>query len=374
MLQWMFHELFFFKIAPFFWKGRLMNYYFYKVWPNRQKLFTSDFTNGVFYHRDENYIYGKLAEAPLLGKDFPGALHYHHFIGGHQPFMYDKDGKPVNRSKIPWQNDWQGYYERVVFEIKRVADYFQALRNRGLYDDSVIIVLADHGLEPTLNKKTVKPRYLPLLMVKCRNSKSPLCFCDLPTSHTKIAAFLKSDDIFSIRQNEIPDIFRTEIRQLAENRSRLITIDRNGKIIKEEKMDHVLSIKENIKLNFKYSLFHVANDMFPPVAYTGFSEAFQGLLVNNDYQNSNIRFQVPDKSAAYKIEMDAFITNVKLPDASFEIASSSRQKTVFRNGGVLIGLRNVRPDKNGVIQINVKRIKDKSFLFVTSLLVSKEEK
>ena len=348
MLQWLFHELFIFKITPFFWKGKLMNYYFYKVWPNRQKEGMSDLRNGETFDRDENYIYSKLAEAPLLDKNFPGAFHYHHFLGGHQPYKFDKDGKPVNRSMIPWQNDWQGYYERVVFEIKRVANYFQALQNRGLYDDSVIIVLADHGLEPTLIKNSVNPRYLPLLMVKCRNSKSPLNFCNLPTSHTRISAFLKSDDIFSIRQDDIPDLFKTDIRQLAVNRSDLITFDRNGKIIKTEKMEHHLSIKENIKLNFKYSLFNVANDMFPPVAYNGFSEQFQGLLVNNAYPTSSIRFQVSDKSAVYKIEMDAFINNAKLPDASFIITSSSGQKTIFRKGSVSITLQDVRPDKNGI--------------------------
>ena len=129
MLQWMFHELFLFKITPFFLKGKLMQYYFYTVWPNRQKSFLEDNSTFTSHKRDENYTYKKLAEAPLLDAKFPGSFHYHHFHGAHQPYRFDKDGNPVDRSNVPWRTDWQGYYERVVFELKRVANYLDALKN-----------------------------------------------------------------------------------------------------------------------------------------------------------------------------------------------------------------------------------------------------
>lgn len=371
MLQWMFHELFLFKITPFFLKGRLMRHYFYTVWPNRQKGFLSDTSAHTAAIRDENYIYGVLAQAPLLGKEFPGAFHYHHFHGGHQPFQFDKDGKPVDRSAIPWQNDWRGYYERVMFEMKRVAKYFEALKKRGLYDDSVIIVCADHGLEPTRAKHGIPPRYAPLLMVKCRNSTAPFAETDLPTSHCKIAEFLKSDDIFAVKQRDVPGIFFTPIRQIVFNNERIITIDADRKIVGEKVLNRETSLREPVIGNYKYSLYHVGNDRFPPIASRNFNDAIQGLVLGHS-KPASISFRTADRSASYKIEFEASTDQCRTPDVRFEIEAASGAKTEFRRGSGRILLSHVKPDPDGVVTLKFKRHGGSGMLFLTGLMIAGE--
>lgn len=370
MLQWMFHELFLFKITPFFWKGKLMQYYFYTVWPARQKAYLADKGTLQSAIRDENYIYKKLADAPMLGADFPGAFHYHHFHGGHPPFNYDKNGNPVDHSHIAWKDDWSGYYERIVFEMKRVSQYLKTLKKRGLFDDSVIIICADHGMDPTLDKKDIPPRYRPLLMVKCRNSKTPLNFVDIPTSHTGISAFLKSDDIFSIKQPDVPGFFYKKIRQVAVHREYLITIDENRKIINTKRLENKSLLDKTITTDFKYSLYNVSNDEFPPILYHKLVEQIFGLLLNHS-SYASIKFKVPDKAASYKIVFDAVIGS-KNQDVSVKIESNSGSETVFRQGNSIIEIKHAKPDQDGYILLKFKITGGPANLYLTSLTVGKE--
>ena len=367
ILQWMFHELYFFKITPFFLKGKLMQFYFYSVWPNRQKNLIADDNVTTPHKIDENYFYKKLEEAPLLSSEYPGAFHYHHFLGGHQPYKYDKDGNRVDRSKIPWRTDWQGYYERVVFEMKRVANLMDTLKKRGLYDDSVIIILADHGLEPTLKKDKIPSRFLPLLMVKCRNSKSDFSICNLPTSHSKIADFLKSDDIFAVKQQSLPDIFFMKIRQVSHAGTILYTIDDKLNIQNKEFMKAKKKVLDNIHIGVKYSLHIVGNNQFPPIAYKNLSRAWQGLYLDNPVVGY-IQFKVSDRKALYHIIIDAGIHELNRAAKKVDIWTPSGAKTILEKGSISFSLNSVKPDKNGIIQINFQG----SNVFMESLLVTKE--
>jgi len=370
MLQWVFHELVLFKITPFFWKGSLMRYFFYSVWPARQNKFESDNSALTSANRDENYIYQKLADAPLLGPEFPGAFHYHHFHGAHPPFEYDRDGNRVKHSNIPLRSNWKGYYERTVFEMKRVSRYLQALMKRGLYDDSVIIILADHGMEPTLRKNDIPPRFRPFIMIKCRNSNSPLDYCDLPTSHTKISTFLKSDDIFSVRQADLPRIFYTKIRQVAVHRQQVFTIDENRKIISSKKLTGNNLMDKPVTLGFKYSLYNVSNGQFPPISYDNLVEQFNGLLLDNSLPASML-FKVSDKSASYRIVVDAVIGTGN-QDVIVNVESNSGSKTIYRPGNSKIEIKSAKPDQEGIIHIGFKISGGSANLYLTGLTVGKE--
>ena len=378
MLQWQFHELYLFKIVPFFLKGPLMRYYFYTVWPDRQKSYLADFNPAAVNNpdaivvRDESYVYKQLGQAPLLGPEFPGAFHYHHFFGAHPPFIYDRDGNRIKSSSIPLKDNWKDYYGSVVFEMKRVAKYLDVLQKRDLYDDSVIIICADHGLEPTLRKNDVPPRLRPFLMVKCRNAKSPLDTCDLPTSHAKISSFLKSDDIFSIKQTDLPKIFYTKIRQIALHRQRITTIDQNRKIISSKRLINDKLMIRPIVIGVKYSLMNFCNNQFPPVSYNNLLDQVSGLSLDNSAPAS-IRFKVPDKKASYEVIFDAILRTQPKDRVTVKVNSKSGAEYEFKPGESKIPLRYVTADQNGIIHINFKRQGDKTgYLYLTSMTVNKE--
>jgi hypothetical protein len=62
--------------------------------------------------------------------------------------------------------------------IKRLADWFVFLKEEGLYDNSRIVLVADHGAEPVFVTKTSLPfnfeQFNPLLMVKDFDAQGPL--------------------------------------------------------------------------------------------------------------------------------------------------------------------------------------------------------
>ena len=254
--------------------------------------------------------------------------------------------------------------------MKRVSKYLQILKKRGLYDDSVIIILADHGMEPTLRKNDSPPRFRPFIMIKCRNSNSPLEFCDLPTSHIKISTFLKSNDIFAVRQTDLPRIFYTKIRQVAVHRQQLITIDQNRKIISTKKLVNNDFMDRPVTLSYNYSLYNVSNGQFPPISYNNLIEQFNGLLLDNSLPAS-IRCKVLDKSASYRIVIDAVIGTANRV-VKVTAISQSGAKTVYRPGNSMIKLNFVKPDRDGIIQVNLQLSGGSANLYLTGFKVEKE--
>ncbi|MBR6505275.1 sulfatase-like hydrolase/transferase [Candidatus Saccharibacteria bacterium] len=80
-----------------------------------------------------------------------------HVVGAHPPFIYDKD---VNRQP-------EGtYVDGVNAGIAMVKEYLERLREGGVYDNSVIIIMSDHGHgEETIQRSN------PILYIKGINEK-----------------------------------------------------------------------------------------------------------------------------------------------------------------------------------------------------------
>ena len=184
----------------------------------------------------------------------------------------------------------------------------------------------------------------------------------------KISVFLKSDDIFAVRQPELPKILYTKIRQHCYGTSpiTMLTISEDLKILSKKKLTPKKMLLNNIVLGVKYFLYHVSNDHFPPIE-TNFSDALQGIFYAT-HEQGFLKFKVADKSALYKITMDANIHNYDKKLEFADIWTDSGAKIKFEKGASSITLNSVKPDKDGVININVTG----GTLFLTTLLVTKE--
>ena len=119
-----------------------------------------------------------------------------HLQGGHGGWQYNEFLEPVG------QSNYEYGIKGSVFALK---NYFQMLKEAGVYDNSVIFVLADHGA----NLVNEVYRSNPILLIKGFHEAHPLAVSDAPLSHEDImeAYFLsldgcQSDELFSWQEGD----------------------------------------------------------------------------------------------------------------------------------------------------------------------------
>ncbi|MDO5445400.1 MAG: sulfatase-like hydrolase/transferase [Eubacteriales bacterium] len=105
--------------------------------------------------------------------------------GAHAPFNLDKD---IN--EIP-----DGGYDQSIEAAITLADaYISKMKDAGLYDNSIIIVLADHGIRGD-NPNAGTGRQNPILLIKGKNEHHPYQVSDAPISHEDLPeAYMKLMD------------------------------------------------------------------------------------------------------------------------------------------------------------------------------------
>lgn len=175
---WNLFEIVRFRMTPFRFKYQ-MAFLTMKDWPM--------FDRGS----SETRLYPSLARYPV--GDEKMTLHVYHTEGCHFPFQVGKHGE---RLPEPLQN-YEGMYNKTFFAFTNLAKLFAALKEKGVYDNSTIIVTADHGANHTMHEVPVvdgmayeasKP--FPMLLVKPAKANGELRYSYIPTSHTKIAPYV----------------------------------------------------------------------------------------------------------------------------------------------------------------------------------------
>ena len=157
-----------------------MKYIGYKYLPYRLKRFSKiesmDF-NGLVdkYIWDDRTIYGILNEKPTLDKTSGKSFRFVHTEGAHIPFKYDKDLNIL---------DGNGTYEQKIEAVITMLNaYIERLKANGTYDNSVIIVMADHGNTDLNSSTDMLVRANPMFMVKGINERHEFAVSDKPLSY-----------------------------------------------------------------------------------------------------------------------------------------------------------------------------------------------
>ena len=99
---------------------------------------------------------------------------YIHIDGAHPPFRYNENVEEVDDAT---------YSSSIEASITITNAFLQKLRENDVYDDSVIIVLADHGWDTGENKDNVLRWQNPILLIKGRNEKHDFCVSEAPISY-----------------------------------------------------------------------------------------------------------------------------------------------------------------------------------------------
>ena len=138
-----------------------------------------------------------MLQTPLQFEDDKNAFRFYHLMGAHPPFSLDENANIVPSSNTTLEGQIRG-----CFLI--ISEYINQLKNESVYDNSTIIIMADHG--------NIEAQQNPLFMIKTKNNRgafristAPISYTDLLPTFLEIIGVDGSEygrSIFEIGENE----------------------------------------------------------------------------------------------------------------------------------------------------------------------------
>lgn len=157
----------------------------------------------------EENVYPMLAGAPL-SDEATTALTVIHTSGIHGPITIDRHGQPL---PAPTQ-DVKAHFEYGYYLLNQVADFLDRLRETGVYDNSVIVLAADHGLIVLREGDGTKGHGAEssILWVKPAHANQPFAFSGIPTSNFKVSDLMRAERTRDLTRDEIDAILEMHDR------------------------------------------------------------------------------------------------------------------------------------------------------------------
>ena len=185
--------LFFFKYAPYQLKRYFIPdlQYFYHTMSLKDDAEIFSDLNPDFYEKVQN--------AEIVKTD-DKCFRFIHIEGAHTPFRYNQDVVPIPES--------EGSYEQnVLCSITIMKAYLQLLKDAGVYDDSAIMIMGDHGFN--YDNDEYWGRQNPALMIKGMDEKHgyavsmiPVSYDDLQTAYSRLLAGKTAEECFDAKEGD----------------------------------------------------------------------------------------------------------------------------------------------------------------------------
>ncbi|TFG77019.1 MAG: hypothetical protein E4H23_09035 [Chrysiogenales bacterium] len=148
--------------------------------------------------------------------DNKGSFKFYHIMMPHIPLLLDKNLK-FQKMEVTRQN----YKTYATAAVKLMILFLEHLKEIGIYDDSLVVILGDHGAGhqgqafelhagmPMRENATVvthasRVSAMPLVLVKLNSAHGSLQVSDAPVSHGDVPATVFSDLGFSIKTPGLP--------------------------------------------------------------------------------------------------------------------------------------------------------------------------
>ena len=186
----------------------------------------------------DTVVWSELAGKSINSR-YAKTLQVHHSKGGHLPIVYDADGNSVVRPKP----EYDDYVKQCHYAFRLLGNYFDKLKRLGVYDNSTIILLGDHGLsirKPGKDLKGVPQAAFPFLMVKPRGAVGAETVSQMPTWHGKIAPLARLLITDQLNRNSIEKVLACSNRVCRVSSYGMLTewqINATGGVFKVERKD-----------------------------------------------------------------------------------------------------------------------------------------
>lgn len=313
---------------------------------------------------------------PVLGKadidpNECGIFLFVHTEGVHVPVCYNRHGE-----KMPQADDSDaGCVEMGIHVLQQLGKLFDVYRKKGIYDDALILVMADHGQHGYLDRnwkfhqEAALPRTArPFLWVKPAGSRHKFETVSLPTSSANIADLLRATTRRVLSENDV--------RQLLESQKRvyrkilLLSREREDWIVDGEGQVHHVRLplekisdepRRALQTGLCYSLD--AEQIEKERLDIHFNNLFCQ-ITPSFYPNENemsMRFRVADPGRGYTVRIMLWMKQVGIvPDeagACMQFCHGADSNWVDSPSGkdVEVVLKNLCPDNDGWIEIVGRR-------------------
>lgn len=163
---------------------------FKDLWKTNDEYEPFTLLNNTFYERMKRTEIEKTAE-----KRFK----FIHIEGSHVPFIYDEDVNVIEDGD---------YIQNIEASLTITDTYLKKLKDAGVYDNSVIIIMADHGLDGEKYGEYTG-RQNPILFIKGKGeqhaltvSQAPVSFDDLQEAFARLLEGAGSDEVFDCKEGD----------------------------------------------------------------------------------------------------------------------------------------------------------------------------
>lgn len=183
-----------YKYLPYFMKKRFM-------YDNSDFNNLRDFGDDVTVFSDADDDFYSLLRSSEIKKQEDKKFKFIHIEGGHSPYRYNENVERIKDAT---------YESNVKASLTITRYYLNMLKESGVYDNSVIIVMSDHGYEGGKNNGI--DRQNPILFVKGINEShsmkvtdAPISYDDLQAAYVKLLDGAKGEGVFPYKEGDQRD-------------------------------------------------------------------------------------------------------------------------------------------------------------------------
>lgn len=161
----------------------------YRRLPDEYEL-VEDYNNGIFYE--------KMKTDDVISLTDDKKFKFIHLEGAHMPFIYNEYVEVVDDAT---------FESSVEASMTIVHTYIDHLKKAGIYDNSIVVVMADHGHDE--EEESYGLRYNTFLMIKGLNEKkkfeisqAPISHEDMPEAFNRLLDGKNGADIFDWKEGD----------------------------------------------------------------------------------------------------------------------------------------------------------------------------
>lgn len=345
----------------------IRNFTRWRWMPFVAKAIVSDLTvrvaNNTESVKRELGVYGLLEKAQT-DSSITGTFLWVHTEGVHVPLCWNRRGEI-----IPFdETSERGCIEQGVFILNRLGDLLDSYRKAGIYDNSLILVLGDHGRH---DDRTFLPDKLagrlpgnarPCLWVKPMGETYEFKSDGTPTSHANVAVLLRAAARQNLSDKDITSILRAEKRvyrrmTVLGNGWTDWVVDGGGDVVVEEHSTSPLS-GENVpplRCNRRYSLdWRHAKDFEGRIVFRNTGCGTQYPYLPRDTHEASLEIRVPDSGKRYVLELDLYLSQGGRLRCRCDASDAEWEEFPVQVRGK-ITVHGVHADSSGIARILMER-------------------
>ena len=166
------------NLSAYRYSPEAMKPYFHIYTDNIAQKYIFGNKDGSIYTVDDAEFYAAFRKKGITTEDNAGSFVFYHLQGAHDPFTMNEKGEAVTLAYLNYE---ESMYKQIRGDFKMILSYIKQLKAAGVYDNTTIIITADHrrtGTAPSLEEATGEnygERVLTLLIKEAgADTKQPL--------------------------------------------------------------------------------------------------------------------------------------------------------------------------------------------------------